>query len=189
MDPDCCIHSTCQGQIYCRGAPDPSTMQHPSSPSPDVQGFYQRVSFLVAPGGTHTLPGENTFNSRLGALERLRNSQLNLELGNRLVTYASLHKSYCWTYMWDGAVVNKHVMKSYTQSIFPSIVNIYLSVGLMAKLFSPCFAHWSQCPTIQSLLEVRNHFLVTAFLLAANSILKVLVFHQHNELLSYPDKL
>lgn len=112
MDPDCCIHSTCQGQTYCRGAPDPSTMQHPSSPSPDAQGFYQRVSFLVAPGGTHTLPGENTFNSRLGALERLRNSQLNLELGNRLVTYASLHKSYWWKYMSDDAVVNKHVMKS-----------------------------------------------------------------------------
>ncbi|KAL0175962.1 hypothetical protein M9458_028292, partial [Cirrhinus mrigala] len=63
MDPDCCIHSTCQGQTYCRGAPDPSTMQHLSSPTPEAQGFYQRVSFLVAPGGTHTLPGENTFNS------------------------------------------------------------------------------------------------------------------------------
>uniref|UniRef100_A0A8C2H6W3 Si:dkey-237h12.3 n=1 Tax=Cyprinus carpio TaxID=7962 RepID=A0A8C2H6W3_CYPCA len=70
MDPDCCIHSTCQGQMYCRGAPDPSTMQHLSSPSPDAQGFYQRVSFLVAPGGTHTLPGENTFNSSLVSVVR-----------------------------------------------------------------------------------------------------------------------
>ncbi|XP_048031700.1 teneurin-3 isoform X2 [Megalobrama amblycephala] len=70
MDPDCCIHSTCQGQTYCHGAPDPSTMQHPSSPSPDAQGFYQRVSFLVAPGGTHTLPGENTFNSSLVSVVR-----------------------------------------------------------------------------------------------------------------------
>ncbi len=80
MDPDCCIHSTCQAQTYCRGAPDPSTMQHLSSLSPDAQGFYQRVSFLVAPGGTHTLPGENTFNSRLGDLELLMNRQLGLDL-------------------------------------------------------------------------------------------------------------
>ncbi|KAK2891083.1 hypothetical protein Q8A67_013726 [Cirrhinus molitorella] len=70
MDPDCCIHSTCQGQTYCRGAPDPSTMQHLSSPTPEAQGFYQRVSFLVAPGGTHTLPGENTFNGSLVSVVR-----------------------------------------------------------------------------------------------------------------------
>uniref|UniRef100_A0A8C2I3V0 Si:dkey-237h12.3 n=1 Tax=Cyprinus carpio TaxID=7962 RepID=A0A8C2I3V0_CYPCA len=70
MDPDCCIHSACQDQTYCRGAPDPSAMQYLSSPSPDAQGFYQRVSFLVAPGGTHTLPGENTFNSSLVSVVR-----------------------------------------------------------------------------------------------------------------------
>ncbi|KAI2656907.1 Teneurin-3 [Labeo rohita] len=70
MDPDCCIHSTCQGQTYCRGAPDPSTIQHLSSPTPEAQGFYQRVSFLVAPGGTHTLLGENTFNSSLVSIVR-----------------------------------------------------------------------------------------------------------------------
>jgi len=69
MDPDCCIHSTCQGQTYCSGAPDPITVQPHGLPTPDSHGFYQRVSFLVAPGGTHTLTGENTFNSRLGALE------------------------------------------------------------------------------------------------------------------------
>lgn len=73
MDPDCCIHSSCQGQTYCRGAPDPNTMQHRSPSTPDSLSFYQRVSFLVASGGTHSLPGENTFNSRLEALELIKN--------------------------------------------------------------------------------------------------------------------
>ncbi|XP_073710432.1 teneurin-3 isoform X5 [Misgurnus anguillicaudatus] len=70
MDPDCCIHSSCQGQTYCRGAPDPNTMQHQSSSTPGSLSFYQRVSFLVAPGGTHTLPGENTFNNSLVSVVR-----------------------------------------------------------------------------------------------------------------------
>lgn len=96
MDPDCCIHSTCQGQMYCRGAPDPITMQHLSSPSPDAQGFYQRVSFLVAPGGTHTLPGENTFNSRLGDLELLKKNQLDLDLGTVLGPILQWTKKCAW---------------------------------------------------------------------------------------------
>ncbi|XP_030624718.1 teneurin-3 isoform X2 [Chanos chanos] len=73
MDPDCCLQSSCQGQPYCRGTPDPSTTvaQHKDqSPSQAAQSFYERVKFLVAPGGTHTLPGENPFNSSLASIVR-----------------------------------------------------------------------------------------------------------------------
>lgn len=63
MDPDCCIHASCQEQVYCRGAPDPKTVT-PQRPLTPTMTFYQRVSFLIAAGGTHRLPAENPFNSR-----------------------------------------------------------------------------------------------------------------------------
>lgn len=63
MDPDCCIHTSCQEQIYCLGAPDPKTMT-PQRPLTPTMTFYERVSFLIAAGGTQRLPAENPFNSR-----------------------------------------------------------------------------------------------------------------------------
>lgn len=63
MDPDCCIHTSCQEQIYCLGAPDPKTMT-PRRPLTPTMTFYERVSFLIAAGGTQRLPAENPFNSR-----------------------------------------------------------------------------------------------------------------------------
>lgn len=63
MDPDCCVHASCQEQIYCKGAPDPKTTT-PQRPLTPTMTFYQRVSFLILPGGTHRLPAENPFNSR-----------------------------------------------------------------------------------------------------------------------------
>ncbi|TRY89046.1 hypothetical protein DNTS_022164, partial [Danionella cerebrum] len=70
MDPDCCIHSSCQGQVYCRGAPEPIPEQHPGLATSDALRFYQRVSFLGRTGGTHTLPEEHTFNSSLVSVVR-----------------------------------------------------------------------------------------------------------------------
>uniref|UniRef100_A0AAR2K6H4 Teneurin transmembrane protein 3 n=1 Tax=Pygocentrus nattereri TaxID=42514 RepID=A0AAR2K6H4_PYGNA len=72
MDPDCCLQSSCQDQPYCKGAPDPTTTQQnpQTSSTPPTLAFYQRVSFLVAPGGTHRLPGENPFNSSLVSVVR-----------------------------------------------------------------------------------------------------------------------
>ena len=67
MDPDCCTQMSCQGQPYCRGSPDPASVAGQSqSPGgqPTSKGFYDRVSFLIGPGGSHALPGENPFNNR-----------------------------------------------------------------------------------------------------------------------------
>ena len=63
MDPDCCLQSSCQASPFCRGSPDPRGLVGDQQ-SPAPQSFYQRVSFLVGPGGSHTLPGDNPFNSR-----------------------------------------------------------------------------------------------------------------------------
>ncbi|XP_072519014.1 teneurin-3 isoform X2 [Salminus brasiliensis] len=73
MDPDCCLQSSCQDQPYCKGAPDPTTtpqITQTSSSTPLTLAFYQRVSFLVAPGGTHRIPGENPYNSSLVSVVR-----------------------------------------------------------------------------------------------------------------------
>ncbi|XP_048118438.1 teneurin-3 isoform X2 [Alosa alosa] len=64
MDPDCCLQSSCQATPFCRGSPDPSGIVG-IQPSAAPQNFYQRVSFLIGPGGSHTLPGDNPFNSSL----------------------------------------------------------------------------------------------------------------------------
>lgn len=65
MDPDCCIQSPCQNSPLCRGSRDPLLIiqQNPSSQS-RVPSFYERVRMLVGRDSTHTLPGENPFNSR-----------------------------------------------------------------------------------------------------------------------------
>ncbi|XP_076877219.1 teneurin-3 isoform X2 [Brachyhypopomus gauderio] len=74
MDPDCCLQTSCQDQVFCRGGPDPlagapqQTQGPPASTS--APEFYQRVSFLAGPGGTHHVPGENTFNSSLVSVVR-----------------------------------------------------------------------------------------------------------------------
>ncbi|XP_062332162.1 teneurin-3 isoform X4 [Osmerus eperlanus] len=75
MDPDCCTQSACHGQSYCQGSPDPGTLAArgpavPSSPHTASRSFYDHVSFLVGPGGTHVLPGDNPFNSSLASIIR-----------------------------------------------------------------------------------------------------------------------
>ncbi|KAI5624951.1 teneurin-3 isoform X2, partial [Silurus asotus] len=69
MDPDCCVHLSCQEQIYCHGSPDPKTMS-PQRPLTPTMTFYQRVSFLIAAGGTQRLPAKNPFNSSLVSVVR-----------------------------------------------------------------------------------------------------------------------
>uniref|UniRef100_A0A4W4EMW3 Teneurin transmembrane protein 3 n=1 Tax=Electrophorus electricus TaxID=8005 RepID=A0A4W4EMW3_ELEEL len=59
MDPDCCLQSSCQDQVYCRGGPGPQ--RHGPSTSASLPGV---------PGGTHRLPGENPFNSSLASVVR-----------------------------------------------------------------------------------------------------------------------
>ncbi|CAB1337375.1 unnamed protein product, partial [Coregonus sp. 'balchen'] len=74
MDPDCCSQSSCQGQPYCRGSPDPTSIvgqgQGSSSTQSAPRGFYAHVSFLVRPGGSHVIPGDNPFNSSLASIIR-----------------------------------------------------------------------------------------------------------------------
>ncbi|CAB1456024.1 unnamed protein product [Pleuronectes platessa] len=67
MDPDCCAQISCQGQTYCRGSPDPTTVAgqgQSSSGQPPSKGFYDRVSFLIGPSGSHVIPWDNPFNGR-----------------------------------------------------------------------------------------------------------------------------
>ncbi|KAF0021816.1 hypothetical protein F2P81_025931 [Scophthalmus maximus] len=66
MDPDCCAQTSCQGQTYCRGSPDPTATAgqgQSAAGQPTSRGFYDRVSFLIGPSGSHVAPGENPFNS------------------------------------------------------------------------------------------------------------------------------
>ncbi|XP_060740656.1 teneurin-3 isoform X1 [Tachysurus vachellii] len=69
MDPDCCVHTSCQEQTFCRGAPDPKTTT-PQRPLTPTMTFYMRVSFLIAERGTHRLPVESPFNSSLVSVIR-----------------------------------------------------------------------------------------------------------------------
>lgn len=67
MDPDCCTQISCQGQTYCRGSPDPAAIVgqgQSSAAQPVSKSFYDRVSFLIGPGGSHVAPWDNVFNSR-----------------------------------------------------------------------------------------------------------------------------
>lgn len=74
MDPDCCAQMACQGQIYCRGSPDPvaaaiataTGQAQGSGGQPPSKSFYERIGFLIGPGGSHVVAGENAFNSRYG---------------------------------------------------------------------------------------------------------------------------
>eukprot|EP00063_Salmo_salar_P092587 XP_014067422.1 PREDICTED: teneurin-3-like isoform X8 [Salmo salar] len=74
MDPDCCSQSSCQGQPYCHGSPDPISIvsqgQGSSSTQSAPRGFYERISFLVGHGGSHVIPGDNPFNSSLVSIIR-----------------------------------------------------------------------------------------------------------------------
>ncbi|XP_028815540.1 teneurin-3 isoform X2 [Denticeps clupeoides] len=71
MDPDCCLQRSCQGQPFCRGSPDPSSVvAKRKGPSMPTQGFYERVGFLAGPGGSHTVSGGNPFNSSLVSVIR-----------------------------------------------------------------------------------------------------------------------
>lgn len=67
MDPDCCSQMACQGQTYCRGSPDPAAIAsqgQSSAGQPASKSFYDRISFLIGPSGSHVVAGENAFNSR-----------------------------------------------------------------------------------------------------------------------------
>lgn len=72
MDPDCCAQISCQGQTYCRGSADPaavagqgqSAAAGAAATQPFSKSFYDRVSFLIGPSGSHLIPGDNPFNSR-----------------------------------------------------------------------------------------------------------------------------
>lgn len=67
MDPDCCTQIACQGQTYCRGSPDPAAIASQSQSSAaqsSSKSFYERVSFLIGPSGSHVIPRDNPFNSR-----------------------------------------------------------------------------------------------------------------------------
>ncbi|KAL0974317.1 hypothetical protein UPYG_G00218740 [Umbra pygmaea] len=72
LDPDCCSQSSCQGQPYCRGSPDPTRIVGKGSSSTQSipRSFYELVSFLVGPGGGHVIPGDNPFNSSLASIIR-----------------------------------------------------------------------------------------------------------------------
>lgn len=74
MDPDCCAQMACQGQIYCRGSPDPIAAAvaaaaaagqiQGSSGQPAPKSFYERIGFLIGPGSSHVVSGESAFNGR-----------------------------------------------------------------------------------------------------------------------------
>ncbi|XP_035525860.1 teneurin-3 [Morone saxatilis] len=73
MDPDCCTQISCQGQPYCRGSPDPAAVAgqgQSSAAQPTSKGFYDRVSFLIGPSGSHVIPWDNPFNSSLASVIR-----------------------------------------------------------------------------------------------------------------------
>ncbi|XP_030284276.1 teneurin-3 isoform X1 [Sparus aurata] len=74
MDPDCCLQTSCQNQLYCKGSPDPSEVlsQSPSSLSSQqaARSFYQRIHFLVGPESTHVITGGNPFNNSLVSIIR-----------------------------------------------------------------------------------------------------------------------
>ncbi|XP_061472765.1 teneurin-2 isoform X3 [Rhineura floridana] len=71
LDPDCCLQSTCQNSLLCRGSRDPlDIMQQSHSGSPIVKSFYDRIKLLVGKDSTHIIPGENPFNSSLVSLIR-----------------------------------------------------------------------------------------------------------------------
>ncbi|XP_078252785.1 teneurin-3-like isoform X2 [Rhinoraja longicauda] len=73
LDPDCCLHTACQDQAYCRGSPDPLDIIGQSQPQPAQQAarsFHDRIKFLIEPESTHLLPGDNPFNSSLSSVIR-----------------------------------------------------------------------------------------------------------------------
>ncbi|XP_042646449.1 teneurin-2 isoform X4 [Tyto alba] len=71
LDPDCCLQSTCQNSLLCRGSRDPlDIIQQSHSGSPTVKSFYDRIKLLVGKDSTHIIPGENPFNSSLVSLIR-----------------------------------------------------------------------------------------------------------------------
>uniref|UniRef100_A0A4W3GQN3 Teneurin transmembrane protein 3 n=1 Tax=Callorhinchus milii TaxID=7868 RepID=A0A4W3GQN3_CALMI len=73
MDPDCCLHSSCQKQPSCRGSPDPLDIIGQSQQPPSQQAaksFYDRIKFLIGPDSSHVLHGENPFNKSLGSVIR-----------------------------------------------------------------------------------------------------------------------
>ncbi|XP_060691053.1 teneurin-3 isoform X2 [Hemiscyllium ocellatum] len=73
MDPDCCLHSSCQNQPYCRGSPDPLDIigQNQQPPSQQAaRSFHDRIKFLIGPNSSHVLPGENPFNRSLSSVIR-----------------------------------------------------------------------------------------------------------------------
>ncbi|XP_078241953.1 teneurin-2 isoform X8 [Pogona vitticeps] len=71
LDPDCCLQSTCQNSLLCRGSRDPlDIIQQSHSGSPIVKSFYDRIKLLVGKDSTHIIPGENPFNSSLVSLIR-----------------------------------------------------------------------------------------------------------------------
>ncbi|XP_064422810.1 teneurin-2 isoform X2 [Latimeria chalumnae] len=71
MDPDCCLQSTCQSSLLCRGSRDPlDIIQQNQSPSQTVKSFYDRVKLLVGKDSTHIIPGSNPFNNSLISLIR-----------------------------------------------------------------------------------------------------------------------
>ncbi|XP_068014499.1 teneurin-2 isoform X11 [Melanerpes formicivorus] len=71
LDPDCCLQTTCQNSLLCRGSRDPlDIIQQSHSGSPAVKSFYDRIKLLVGKDSTHIIPGENPFNSSLVSLIR-----------------------------------------------------------------------------------------------------------------------
>lgn len=67
MDPDCCTQISCQGQTYCRGSPDPTAAAgqgQSAAGQPAAKSFYDRISFLIGPSGSHVVVWDNAFNSR-----------------------------------------------------------------------------------------------------------------------------
>ncbi|XP_070595573.1 teneurin-2 isoform X3 [Erythrolamprus reginae] len=71
LDPDCCLQSTCQNSLLCRGSRDPlDIIQQSHSDSEAVKSFYDRIKLLVGKDSTHIIPGENPFNSSLVSLIR-----------------------------------------------------------------------------------------------------------------------
>ncbi|XP_073507214.1 teneurin-2 isoform X2 [Phyllobates terribilis] len=71
LDPDCCLQTTCQSSLLCRGSRDPlDIIQQSQSGSPAVKSFYDRIKLLVGKDSTHIIPGENPFNSSLVSLIR-----------------------------------------------------------------------------------------------------------------------
>ncbi|KAM4037016.1 teneurin-2 isoform 1-T1 [Anomaloglossus baeobatrachus] len=71
LDPDCCLQTTCQSSLLCRGSRDPlDIIKQSQSGSPEVKSFYDRIKLLVGKDSTHIIPGENPFNSSLVSLIR-----------------------------------------------------------------------------------------------------------------------